>query len=374
MKLTASIYRTLLVLLCTIIATTAPRAEEEIRIVTWNMKAALPEAIVLRKDDFANLSSTLNPDVLVLTEVNGLFEASFVAEALEWPEYYGVVTDLSVADVSAFNGLEVAVISRIPIAGAIEFDATPDRPPQYFSHGGVSGAVSPSEEILNNNILPELGKLDRYDRGTLRVDLVNQLTLFPVHLKSNRNSECSAIKRAVSAIKSQDADLAADLEMYFENGFHKATDRHIKNAEKRERMIASVVLKAEEAVSEGRTVIISGDFNVGFEEGKSGSELEDCTLSNFSCETGPFPTTACTGGDGYDDTLAILERSLVAPTSWWFLSRSLGRTYNSTKFADLAIDHIVVPGTQKDLFSEAKKAGETFGSDHYPIWTTYAPE
>ena len=74
-----------------------------------------------------------------------------------------------------------------------------------------------------------------------------------------------------------------------------------------------------------------------------------------------------------ESTLAILENSLIGGTKWVFLTRELGKTYNSDKFVDLAIDHIAVPDTKKELFTQAQKTTDTFGSDHFPIWTEFSP-
>jgi hypothetical protein len=124
--------------------------------------------------------------------------------------------------------------------------------------------------------------------------------------------------------------------------------------------------------------IIAGDFNTGFEPGKAGNSFADCTLQNFSCESGPFPALACRDGDGYDDTLAILENGLVGDVRWAVLSKDLLRTYQGDErpqYADRAIDHIAVPLPHMSRFTVAERPGsdkgDRFGSDHYPITTTY---
>lgn len=204
-------------------------------------------------------------------------------------------------------------------------------------------------------------------------DLSNGLTVFPVHLKSNSNGPCKELKDASDAIETHDRDLATRLDLFFLSGFRKATDEHIDNARKRERMMAAVLSEANKAVTiDRRTVLIAGDFNTAFEEGKFGVRLDnDCRLRDFSCEDAPFPKKVC-NGDGFDDTLSMLERPLIGTTPWTFLSRNLHRTYVDTVFADLAIDHMAVPTAQAGMFTEAKKSDPLFfGSDHFAVMTEF---
>ena len=209
------------------------------------------------------------------------------------------------------------------------------------------------------------------DRGTMRVDLENGLTLFPLHLKSNRVGQCSDLARAGSALRAAGIDVPAEVQAAFDNGFAKATKTRLSNAAKRERVMAATIVVAEDAVADGRTVVIAGDLNTAFETGKSGADLSsDCKLSDFSCAKAPFPEAARSGSDGFDDTLGMLEAGLVGDTKWTVLSKGLPRTYDDPAFANAAIDHIVVPVADSDRFSTAIRASETYGSDHYPIATT----
>jgi endonuclease/exonuclease/phosphatase family metal-dependent hydrolase len=363
-----------IVFLVALVWSSSSFAKDTVRIVSWNAQASLLESIVDRRGDITQLSNDLKPDVLVLVEVAGRPEAKVIAESLGWDNYHLVMSDFGKVRDSAYTGLEVVVISKLPIKKAIEFDPVTETPALPFGVGKLAKRLpAVTEKQLTNKALPTLGTLTFRDRGTLRVDLENGLTIFPVHLKSNRNSRCDEIDKARRAISTQDADLAGRLKTYYENGFRKATDQHLKNARLRERMIASVLLEANKAVDEGRKVIITGDFNVSFEPGKSGSKHEDCVLKDFSCRSAPFPKKACQRGDGFDDTLAILEKPLVGKRSWKFLTREMTRTYKSKKFADLAIDHMVVPNDQASKFTKASKSDELYGSDHFALTTVFTP-
>jgi len=280
--------------------------------------------------------------------------------------------------------MEVAVISKKPIDKAIEFDAFPEGDAgthQLFTEQGLTGAPI-AEQKLSVVGIPGVLPLERFDRGTLRVDLggESKLTIFPVHLKSNRNSSCGKVESTISNLEDLKLDVPAQLLAMKKDGFDQESEDHLDNARQRERVIAAVEKLAEQALADGRMPVIAGDFNTGFEPGKAGNEFRDCTLQNFSCETGPFPALACRDGDGYDDTLAILENGLIGDVRWAVLSKELPRTYQGDEkpqFADRAIDHIAVPLQHLNRFTVAERPGnekaDRFGSDHYPITTTYHP-
>jgi exonuclease III len=347
------------------------QSQESLRIVSWNTNATLLESINDRSKQFESLNLALAPDVLVLIEVPGRDVAEAIAKSLKWQNYHAVVSDFSKVRANAYEGLELAVISKIVIERAVEFDPVPDGKHDAFGAGDLGGNTpSVTEQKITNTALPSLGSFDEYDRGTIRVDLANGLTIFPVHLKSNVNGSCIEIDEAGSAIRTQDRELSEKLKAYFDNGFRKATDQHLKNAQRRERMMAAVLVEANKAVAEGRTVIIAGDFNTAFEPGKAGKLNDDCTLQDFSCAKAPFPKRACRG-DGFDDTLAMSEEPLIGTQKWKFLTRNLTRTYNDQKFSDLAIDHIVVPANQSSMFAPATKSDDTFGSDHFAVITEF---
>ncbi len=350
------------------------QAQQPLRIVSWNMKATLLEGLAARQADFQRLNANLNPNVLVLIEVAGVEEAKNVAQALGWTDYQAVVTNFLILEDTAVFALELAVISKEKINHAVEFDTVMDTGPAVFGNGALAANLpSVSEQKLTNTSLPDLGAFTENDRGTIRVDLDNGLTIFPVHLKSNFSQSCQEIDKARSRIRSQDARVASKLDRYFEKGFRAATKESVDSAKKRERMMAAVLSEANAAATEGRIVLIAGDFNTGFEPNKFGTKLDDdCSLHNFSCKAAPFPSRACPTreGDGFDDTLSIPEQPLVGTKRWTFLTRTLGRTFKETAFADLAIDHMVVPADQASLFAIAKKSdSDTFGSDHFAVFT-----
>ncbi len=365
------------VLFC-ILSAPSSHAQEPLRIVSWNMKATLLESLKEREEDFANLNEKLRPDVLILIEVAGVEEAKNIANAMGWTNYQGVVTSLNLAKDSVYAALEVAVLSKVQILSAVEFDA-PEKDGVIPAFGdGALARMLPvvSEQALTNTLLPTLGAFGAGDRGTIRVEFGNGLTIFPVHLKSNSNSACGEIDKARSTIRTQDKDLAATLDLYFNEGFRKATEEHVENARKRERMAAAVLQEANKAVDEGQTVLIAGDFNTAFEENKFGVRLDaDCRLRDYSCKEAPFPRAACAKGedeDGFDDTLSILELGLAGNKPWTFLSRTLGRTYKNTAFSDLAIDHMAVRAEQASRFTVATKSDpDLFGSDHYAVFTEF---
>ena len=354
----------------------AVTATAETKIAVWNMEAELSESLEARYQDLQDFIKEIQPDVVVLVEVNGEEGTRAFTDQLDWSEWYSVTTDLAELSTNVFFALEMAVISKIRIEAAVELDASLDGTHVIRSHLGDEIAIS--EVLLTSNGIPNFGQpLRRTDRGTIRVDLSNGLSIFPVHLKSNRASSCSNPREALKTIENNGFELSATLKQQLSEaasrGFPEATNQHRTNAEKRERVIAAVVREAEKAVEEGRVVVIAGDFNTAYEPGKKGSDPADCTLQPFDCAKAPFPAAACSDGDGYDDTLGILDSALVGDTTWTVLSRDLGRTYNDTAFADKAIDHIAVPNQHSADFSAASKLDLEFGSDHYPVITTYSP-
>lgn len=355
---------------------------QEKKIVSWNAEAALLEGIVQRRSDFKALVDDLKPDVIVLLEVAGLAEAQEIAKSLGWNKYHGFVTNWNVAEQNLFFSLEAAVISKDPIEKVIEYDASPDGAhPVFTEQGFVTDIVS--EEQLTSSGISGINPLGAGDRGTVRVDLGNQLSIFPVHLKANPSEKCGDLGTAITTLEEMRIPVPELAQTMYRDGFPGATKDHKNNAIKRERVIGAVVNVAEVAVRAGRSVIIAGDFNTSFEPGKAGHEFKDCILQNFSCKPAAFPEDSCRDGDGFDDTLAILENGLVGDSKWAILSKDLPRTYfersNPPVFADLAIDHMAVPRQSQNKFAPAKRASKEpvnfkiYGSDHYPISTVYRP-
>lgn len=349
----------------------AAAAQESVRIMTWNAQTTLYESLPERNLEFQQLVIDYDPDVLVLVEVAGTEEAKAIADALGWTDYQAVVSDFSLARDQAFQGLELLVISKLPIERVIEFDVSLDQVQPAFGKGSLGSTLpTVTEKELVNTALPSLAPFHASTRGTLQVDLDNGLTLYPVHLKSNRNGACFAIEGAIEEISSQDLEAAATLQRHYDNGFRAATKERVDNAIKRERVMANVALLANQAGTEGRTPVILGDFNTSFEKGLFGESFRDCTLKDFSCEQAPFPRSACKQS-GYDDTLGMLTKPLIGEDRWRFLSRDLGRTYVKEHFADKAIDHIAVRDEDKGSFSTAEKTKGAYGSDHFAVFTDY---
>lgn len=346
----------------------APANADPIKIVSWNMAPRLLEGLEARASDIATMKAQLSPDVVVLMEVAGEHEVKRIAEFLGWDEYYGAVTNWSTMINQVNFAIETAVISKLPIERVIEYDASVDGFHQPFKSEGASGATADiTEERLSADGISGIDPLAGSDRGTMRVDLSNGLTIFPVHLKSNLNSACSLVGETIDGMEKLGLTVPAELTSFQARGFPAATDDHRRNALKRERVIAATKRLADAAVDEGRPVLIAGDFNTSLEPGKAGSVLYDCTLTAFSCKPGPFPASACTGGDGFDDTLAILTMPLVGQRSWALLSKELPGTYDDPVFSDLAIDHMAVPASQAARFTGISRARDVYGSDHFPI-------
>lgn len=354
-----------------IVAIMAPAIADALTIVSWNAKAALAERLESRLGEIKRMAEDLNADVLVLVEVGGNAETKMIAEGLGWKSFYAVASNWAIATDSIYKALEAAIISKIPIQKVTEYDASPDGYHEVFSEQGeLRGRVN--EQLLSLQGIAGFGnRLGSHDRGTMRVDLANDLSIFPVHLKSNRNSACIALDDAVAFHKRHGYRFDPALLSAKKDGFPGATKERIKNAEKRERVIAAVSRLGADAVTEGRVVVLAGDMNTAFEHGKFGMEIADCVLRDFTCEKGPFPASACEPGDGFDDTLGILVGGLVGGMEWIVLSRKLDRTFKDGRFADLAIDHIAVPAQFGRYFSSALKAKETYGSDHFPITTIF---
>jgi hypothetical protein len=257
--------------------------------------------------------------------------------------------------------IEAAIISKVPITKAIELDASVDGHHEVFTHNGVVAGLVSEKKLSSEGIKGFGDPLKGTDRGTIRVDLENGLTIFPLHLKSDYSPLCQDLQKAIETFEKSGVAVPAQAREFYDKGFAAATKERVDNAKKRERVMAATVQHADAAVQEGRIVVLAGDWNTSFEPGKVGSKVSDCTLGNFSCNKMPFPASACVGGDGYDDTLGILEEGLVGTTKWRVLSRGLGRTYDDLAFGDFAIDHIAVPIAHGGKFSAAQRGAQTYG-------------
>jgi hypothetical protein len=171
--------RNILTVSSLLFAALSVNAFAETKIVTWNAEAELTESLEERLQDFEDFAAAVDPDVVILVEMNGEQGVSAFVDKLGWSEYYSVTSNLSKLSTSVYFALEVAVVSKIPITSAVEYDTSIDG-----AHGiNVNGVVSPvaiDEVQLRSDGIAHFGDtLASTDRGTIRVDLDNGLTLFP---------------------------------------------------------------------------------------------------------------------------------------------------------------------------------------------------
>ena len=324
---------------------------KDVKLVSWNFQTHRDVKIESRKSNFRNLDSALQPDVLILVELADGPHLKLIAKWLGWKSYYAVASDWHRHHENMPNAsLETAVISKLPIEGVIEFDAGPDDYTYSVFSNTKSQLPTVEEAQLETWGKGEFGTINRRDRGTMRVDLDNGLSIFPVHLKSNYIRGCGRLSE------------------------EEVIQEHKENAQKRERIMAAVAKLGAEAVGEGRIVVIAGDLNTAFEEGKAGTEIADCELTYSGCAREPFPPSQCVGGDGFDDTLGMLSEGLIDQHKWSVLTKGVTRTYDSGRFSDAAIDHFAIPVKWKKAFKGTEKAQQTFGSDHFPIMTIFNDE
>lgn len=190
------------ILIASILAFASTAIAETVRIVSWNVSPSLYEKMERREVNIRAMRDELNPDVLVLVEVAGIEELRRIAKALGWERYHAVITDWSQLNQNVHFALEAAVISKIPITRAIEYDAArTDGHSEVFTETGVVPGLI-TEEVLSADGIKGFGSSLRWtDRGTIRVDLANGLTIFPLHLKSNFNAACKALEDAAEGIK-----------------------------------------------------------------------------------------------------------------------------------------------------------------------------
>ena len=310
-----------------------PVAAQELRVVTWNIAGPERDAAALGQSAEELASAVGSVDVLILQEVISDEQVQAVAQALGHQHW--VVSDfsppLSVTG-SPFGSLEVAVTSTVPIEAAAEWD------PTGRAANGDNFAPRPSSELIVTEELElpsPMGDMS-LDRGFLRVNLANGLSVYAVHWKSSRGQSCNAD----------------------DMGF----------ARQREAQASGVAQDAMLQIAEARTVVVAGDFNIQ----APGRVLRVGTTPAVDCE----PTGSCEGvcgaggADGYDDSIAMLLDDLEGAR---LLSSNLPETYLAQSFPGGAIDHILVAGPLAGEFSDADVPdvqGTAFaGSDHRPVIT-----
>lgn len=308
-----------------------PVFAQSLTFMTWNINGVEADEADLER--FAKAASEeVGPvDVLVLQEIISQDQVAVVAEAFDLE--YHVISDFSPPPNitgSGFRSLEVAVLSRLPITAAMEWDTTGQEP----TGDGFPPRVS-SDNIVSEEVLVEVNFGEsRPSRGFLRADLEGGWSVYAVHWKSSRGASCNA----------------ADL----------------NNAEQREDQAEGLVANASGALQAGRTIVVAGDYNIQA-PGRSlrvGTNLEEDCNPSGSCEDVCGPQ----GRDGYDDSIHML---LSVHDRAELLSAALPETFIARFFPGGAIDHILVAGPMADEFESAITPDTTddrwFGSDHRPV-------
>jgi len=366
-----------MVLLCCFLISATVSADE-IKILSWNVSPQPYEKRQVDLEKMQPIPKVVSPDIVIVQELVGRVEADVIIDGLGWENVYSYVSEWNTSNSAGLNfALEVGVFSKFPIQHVTEYESKPDDVVGMVMRNGESSNIPVIERAITAEGISGIahGSLHEKTRTTIRVDLDNGLSLFPVHLKSNYNQTCGKlrqIKDAFSDLKIEN-HLPDIVHKGLEQGLPSVVKEAVDNAKKREAVIAAVMVEANKALKEGRVPVIAGDFNTSYAPGWAGDTFEDCEVKPFSCEAYDFPPSSCEG-DGYDDTLAILSAPLVGNVKWSILSKGLTRTFHDENYANLAIDHIAVPLELSDKFSKVKKLEGDLGSDHYPIWTIYTPD
>lgn len=132
-----------------------------------------------------------------------------------------------------------------------------------------------------------------------------------------------------------------------------------ENAEKREFVAAAMARSVleDKKLLPGSSYMVAGDLNVGATDAtKNGVDLLEDAIGADS-------------GDRYDDTHALLCNGLVEELTMKNLTIDVGETYDDPQFAGSGpIDNLYVDGDVSG-FANATKESETYGSDHFPVWT-----
>lgn len=308
----------------------------EIRVMTWNIEGgdASPEVIAQRVGQA--LAEVGPVAVLVLQELVEQEQVEAAAGAGGFRHW--AMSDFSppVHITGAWHkSLEVAILSRLPIEAVAEWDTTGPRPDgdRYPPRTSAPGRPTDSLRLKQDTGDPPPA------RGFLRVDLANGWRIYGVHWKSSGGQDCTAEDRESARVREiQAAGLAAD---------------------------------AADALDQGRTLMIAGDFNIqapGRVLRVGTDPQQDCAPTAGICQgiCGPG------GRDGYDDSIALL---LGIGSSARLLSDALDSTYVLRRFPGGAIDHILVAGPQAAGFSAATtppvNGKRWHGADHRPVLTRW---
>ncbi len=312
--------------------TSAP-ANAKMTVLTWNVDGGQKTAATLKNNAAAMAADVGQADIVILQEIISEEQVSAIAEGLGL-EHWAISNLAPPVSITGHwaRSLELAVVSRIPILAAAEWDTTGR---QHTGDGYVP--LTSNQEITGTELDIDVAfDQARPSRGFLRIDLQGGFSVYAVHWKSSRGESCNA----------------ADI------GF----------ARKRENQAAGIFVDASKMLSGGRTVIVGGDFNIqapgkvlrsGFNAG------EDCQPTNGNCAQ----VCGATKKDGYDDSIQTL---LSLGNGARLLSKDVGFTYVDGPFSNAAIDHLFVAGRAAATFTNAKTpavSGNRYkGSDHRPVF------
>ena len=315
-----------------VLALCANTALADVRVATWNIDGVGKTDAALAANAETMQADVGRLDVLILQEVISDAQLRSIAQTLDMP--YWAISDLSppvAITGNGFRSLEVAVLSRIPIEAAAEWDTTGREPTGDGYAPRVSSTNIPSTETVVEHPASDV----RPSRGFLRVDLWGGLSVYAVHWKSSRG----------------EGGTVADLD----------------NAAERERQAEGVVADARRRLANGDSVLVGGDFNIQA-PGRGERAGTDPTVD---CTPGATDATACGPGgpDGYDDSVHLLLQ--VDPTAR-LLSLDVEPTFVAETFEGGAIDHLMVAGPLAESFSAARTPpvdGTSYaGSDHRPVY------
>jgi endonuclease/exonuclease/phosphatase family metal-dependent hydrolase len=307
---------------------------EGLRVMTWNIEGGAVSAGVIAERVEQALATVGPVDVLVLQEIVSQDQVQAAAAGGGFAHW--AMSDFAppVAVTGAWHqSLEVAVLSRLPIETAAEWDTT-GRKRRGDGHAPrLSARDGPGHELRMDAVAGEPPPA----RGFLRADLANGWSVYAVHWKSSRSQDCTAEDRAHARLREvQATGLAAD---------------------------------AGRMLTRGRTVMVAGDYNIqapGRALRVGTDPHEDCAPTGGRCAAYCGPAKR----DGYDDSIALLLR--IDPGAR-LLSGGLDSTYLPRRFPGGAIDHILVAGPRAAGFEPAETPpahGKRWhGADHRPVVT-----
>lgn len=317
-----------------VLATASKAEAQTLRFASWNINGGEQTPAELEANARAAAEALGVVDVIALQEVIAAEQVAAIARGFGL-EHWAISDFAPPVDTTGawFRSLEVAVVSRLPIERAAEWDTTGREPDGDGFAPRTSAEGIAAEEVPVRIAFGE----DVPSRGFLRADLGDDWSVYSVHWKSSRGDSCNA------------ADLA--------------------NAEQREDQAEGLALDLGRALQAGRSVVIAGDTNInapGRAPRVGTDPAADCDPSG-SCDG----VCGIGGQDGYDDSLAIL---LAADPSVRLLSGELANTFVARFFPGGAIDHLLVAGPRASAFATATtpavEGDAFFGSDHRPVLAT----